>query len=167
MVGAGPVRTDTATIRVDVNVKGKSTHGLVSIHGVKVPTMRIGEVAQRSGVSTRALRYYEEQGLIAASRTVSGQRTYAESAVDRVRLIQNFFAAGLPSRTILKLLPCYDTATATAETFALLEAERVRISESMDSLAAARNALDRMIDLAHHPAPEHCPALRETPAVAS
>jgi DNA-binding transcriptional MerR regulator len=122
--------------------------------------MRIGEVAQRSGVSTRSLRYYEEQGLIAATRTTAGQRTYPESAVERVQLIQQFFSAGLPSRTIVQLLPCHDSGMATPEVFEMLEAERARISESMASLAAARDALDRMIDIAHHPTPEHCPGLR-------
>ena len=37
--------------------------------------MRIGEVAERAGVSTRALRYYEEQGLLESDRTSSGQRS--------------------------------------------------------------------------------------------
>lgn len=122
--------------------------------------MRIGEVARRSGVSTRALRYYEEQGLIEPTRTSTDQRTYTASAIERVQLIQQFFAAGLPSRTIVQLLPCYDTGSATPEVFDMLEAERARISASMASLAAAREALDRMIAIAHHPTPEHCPALR-------
>ena len=82
--------------------------------------MRIGEIAHRAGVSTRALRYYEEQGLLSSERTHSGQRTYPESAVERVRLIQQFFTAGLPSRTILQLLPCVDTGHASAESFELL-----------------------------------------------
>jgi DNA-binding transcriptional MerR regulator len=123
--------------------------------------MRIGDIAHRAGVSTRALRYYEEQGLLASERTLSGQRIYAESAVERVRLIQQFFTAGLASRTILQLLPCVDSGTASPEVFELLELERARISAAMADLAAAREALDHMIDVAHHPTPEHCPALRE------
>jgi DNA-binding transcriptional MerR regulator len=123
--------------------------------------MRIGDVAHRAGVSTRALRYYEEQGLLTSERTSTGQRTYAESAVERVRLIQQFFTAGLPSRTILQLLPCVDSGQASAEAFEMLETERSRITAAMADLAAARDALDRMIDIAHHPTPEHCPALRE------
>lgn len=99
--------------------------------------MRIGEVARRSGVSPRALRYYEEQGLIRSSRTSAGQRTYPESAVERVQLLQQLFTAGLPSRTIVRLLPCIETGTSTPESFALLEAERARITASMASLAAA------------------------------
>ncbi|MGY4859007.1 MerR family transcriptional regulator [Cryobacterium sp. AP23] len=123
--------------------------------------MRIGDVAHRAGVSTRALRYYEEQGLLASERTVSGQRIYPESAVERVRMIQQFFTAGLASRTILQMLPCVETGTASAEVFEILELERTRISAAMADLAAAREALDRMIEIAHHPTPEHCPALRE------
>ena len=123
--------------------------------------MRIGDVAHQAGVSPRALRYYEEQGLLTSERTVAGQRVYPVSAVERVRLIQQFFTAGLASRTILQMLPCVETGTASPEVFEVLEAERTRISAAMADLAAARDALDRMIEIAHHPTPEHCPALRE------
>jgi DNA-binding transcriptional MerR regulator len=123
--------------------------------------MRIGDIAQQAGVSTRALRYYEEQGLLSSERTSAGQRTYAESAVERVKLIQQFFTAGLPSRVILQVLPCVDTGQASAEVFAVLEAERSRITAAMADLAAARDALDSMIEMAHNPTPEHCPALRD------
>ena len=123
--------------------------------------MRIGDIAERAGVSTRSLRYYEEQGLLSSERTSAGQRTYAEPAVERVRLIQQFFTAGLASRTIQQVLPCVDSGEASAEAFALLEAERARITAAMDDLAAARDALDRIIHIAHNPTAEHCPALRE------
>lgn len=62
--------------------------------------MRIGDLAARSGVSVRSLRYYEEQDLLHSSRSSSGQRHYDEAAVQRVGLIQMFFAAGLSSKTI-------------------------------------------------------------------
>ncbi|MDP3949314.1 MerR family transcriptional regulator [Microbacterium sp.] len=123
--------------------------------------MRIGDVAHRAGVSTRALRYYEEQGLLDSERTPSGQRIYAESAVERVQLIQQFFTAGLPSRTILQLLPCVDSGQGSPEVFEMLAAERDRITAAMTDLAAARDALDRIVDIANNPTPEHCPALRE------
>lgn len=122
--------------------------------------MRIGEVARQAGVSTRALRYYEEQGLLASERTPSGQRDYPASAVERVQLLQQFFTAGVPSRTIAQLLPCVDTGHGSPEAFALLASERDRITSAIEGLAAARDALDHIIDIAHHPTPEHCPALR-------
>lgn len=123
--------------------------------------MRIGDIAQRAGVSTRALRYYEEQGLLHSERTASGQRIYSETAIERVRLIQQFFTAGLPSRTIRQVLPCVDAGQSSPEVFALLAAERSRITAAMADLAAARDALDHLTDIAEHPTPEHCPALRE------
>jgi DNA-binding transcriptional MerR regulator len=57
--------------------------------------MRIGELAARTGVSVRALRYYEEQELLAPERSTTGQRHYPDDAVDRVELIQQLYAAGL------------------------------------------------------------------------
>ena len=123
--------------------------------------MRIGEVAGEAGVSTRALRYYEEQGLLESERTHGGQRIYPDSAVERVRLIQKLFTAGLPSRTVRDLMPCIETGHASFDVVELMAAERHRISTAMDDLAAARDALDRMIAIANHPTPEHCPTLRE------
>lgn len=125
--------------------------------------MRIGEVARGAGVSPRALRYYEEQGLLSSERTPGGQRDYPESAVERVRMIQQFFHAGLPSRTIQRLLPCVDSGEGSPEALALLAAERDRISATIAELVATRDALDRVIATAQHPTPEHCPGLREPP----
>lgn len=107
--------------------------------------MRIGELATRAGVSVRALRYYEEQGLITPPRSPSGQRHYPDSAVDRVRLIQQLYAAGLPSRTIVRLLPCVDRCAATPEMMELLLAERDRIERQIGELADARDRLDVVI----------------------
>lgn len=107
--------------------------------------MRIGELADQAGVSVRALRYYEEQQLLAAQRTPSGQRTYAPAAVDRVRLIQQLYAAGLASRTIHELLPCVDANESTPESRALLAAERERIDQQITGLIATRDRLDAVI----------------------
>ena len=123
--------------------------------------MRIGDVAHKAGVSTRALRYYEEQGLLSADRAPSGQRIYDETAVERVQMIQQFFTAGVPSRTVVQLLPCVESGSSSPELAELLVAERERITAAMADLAATRDALDRLIDITNHPTPEHCPALRD------
>lgn len=107
--------------------------------------MRIGELAARAGVSVRALRYYEEQRLLHPARSASGQRHYPESAVDRVHLIQQLYAAGLSSRTIVQLMPCVDTGEATPAMLELLLAERDRIERQMGELAEARDRLDTVI----------------------
>ncbi|MEO3765278.1 MerR family transcriptional regulator [Streptomyces sp. B8F3] len=107
--------------------------------------MRIGEVARRSGVSVRALRYYEEQGLLTPTRSPGGQREYADDAVDRVRFFQQLYAAGLPSRRIAELLPCIDTGTTTGEQRAMLDAERARIRQQIDEYTAALARLDEIV----------------------
>jgi DNA-binding transcriptional MerR regulator len=107
--------------------------------------MRIGELAAKAGVSVRALRYYEEQNLLASVRSPSGQRHYPDSALDRVRLIQQLYAAGLPSKTIAELLPCVETGESTPALLDRLSAERDRISKQIDSLVNTRDRLERII----------------------
>ena len=116
--------------------------------------MRIGELAQRTGVSERSLRYYEQQGLLAPSRTPGGQRDYPERAVDRVIRIQEMFAAGLHSKKIAQLLPCMRDADggpseiATPRLVSELAAERDRIDRTMRELATSRAVLDEVISAA-------------------
>lgn len=110
--------------------------------------MRIGEVARRSGVSVRALRYYEEQGLLEADRSYSGQRIYAEGAVSRVLLVQQLYAAGMNSKAVADLLPCVHTGVATPQTLSRLAVERDRIGCRIDELVATRDRLDSIIQTA-------------------
>jgi DNA-binding transcriptional MerR regulator len=116
--------------------------------------MRIGELARRTGVSERSLRYYEEQGLLAADRTPGGHRDYPERAVDRVIRIQELFAAGLNSTKIARLLPCMRDADggpseiATPRLVTDLTAERDRIDRMITELANSRDVLDEVIDAA-------------------
>lgn len=113
--------------------------------------MRIGELAERTGVSVRSLRYYETKGLLASRRTGGGHREYGEHAVDRVIRIQELFAAGLSSDRIRDLLPCLrdhdggPAATATPYLASSLRAERSRIDEVMRDLQRTRDTLDEVI----------------------
>ncbi|UJW32720.1 MerR family transcriptional regulator [Saccharothrix sp. AJ9571] len=107
--------------------------------------MRIGELAARSGVSVRALRYYEEQRLLTSARSAGGQRLYPEKAVRQVELIQQLYAAGLASRTIAGLLPCVVSGEVTPELLERLTAERDRIDGQLLNLQHARARLDAII----------------------
>ncbi|BCB81726.1 MerR family transcriptional regulator [Phytohabitans flavus] len=107
--------------------------------------MRIGDVAERAGVSVRALRYYEEQGLLNATRSTSGQRHYPDAAVEWVQLIQQLYAAGLSSARIRDLLPCIQSGVSTPESLTLLAGERARIDDQIKGLIEARDRLDEII----------------------
>ncbi|GAA3667547.1 MerR family transcriptional regulator [Lentzea roselyniae] len=107
--------------------------------------MRIGELAERTGVSVRALRYYEEQGLLTGERSQSGQRHYPDEAVDRVRLIQQFYAAGISSASILEMLPCVVTGVASPEVLATLHGHRSSVVRQIEELQETLRQLDSVI----------------------
>ncbi|GHF51389.1 DNA-binding transcriptional MerR regulator [Amycolatopsis bartoniae] len=119
--------------------------------------MRIGELSKRTGVSQRSLRYYEQQGLLASVRAPSGQRHYDEEHVRRVELIRAFLSAGLPSHTIAELVPCMaePSRPGAERALAAMRRERERLSLAIDSLTAARAALDDLMDANRNYLAEH------------
>ncbi|BCJ35566.1 transcriptional regulator [Actinocatenispora thailandica] len=112
--------------------------------------MEIGDLAARTGVSRRALRYYEQQGLLTPARRPNGYRDYPEAAERTVRQIQVLLAAGLGTAVIAEILPCLaDPAVVRVpvcpELLDGLGAERDRITASVRRLVAARDLLDSLI----------------------
>ncbi|GAA0587527.1 MerR family transcriptional regulator [Streptomyces crystallinus] len=121
--------------------------------------MRVGELAERTGVSERSLRYYEKQGLLTAERTPGGHREFGDWAVDRVIRIQALYAAGLNSTKIATLLPCMrdadggPSARATERLVAELAQERERIDRLIADLLRSRDVLDEVLEMAAQPRP--------------
>jgi DNA-binding transcriptional MerR regulator len=112
--------------------------------------LRIGELARRSGVSQRALRYYEEQGLLRPARRLSGYREYADADAHTVRDIRTLLAAGLGTATIAEVLPCMvknggQLVTPCGDLVELLARERDRIDSAIRELMSAREMLDAII----------------------
>ena len=72
-------------------------------------TLRISQLAERSGFRPSALRYYEQVGLLeAAERTPAGYRMYEESAVPRLQFIDRAKQLGLPLEEIRELIAVWD-----------------------------------------------------------
>jgi DNA-binding transcriptional MerR regulator len=109
--------------------------------------MRIGELSARTGVSRRLLRYYEEQGLLASSRSPSGQRHYDDEHVQRVRLIRAFLAAGMSSNTIAEMVPCMAEPSRhrAQRALAIMSRERARLASDVEGLVAAMAVLGDLI----------------------
>ncbi|MBR7828321.1 MerR family transcriptional regulator [Actinospica sp. MGRD01-02] len=117
--------------------------------------MRIGELARATGVSTRSLRYYEEQGLLPASRSTNGYRDYSEQAVQVVAFIQDLYRAGLPSEIIRQILPCAGSAEPQGDCGALLarvEQVRDQLAQQEQQLSLRREMLERYLSGAAAPA---------------
>ncbi len=68
--------------------------------------MLIGELAERSGTTTRMLRYYEEHGLLRAHRGANGYRSYEESELRVVEEIRALLASGLRLQEIPPFVDC-------------------------------------------------------------
>lgn len=68
--------------------------------------MLITEFARRAGVSPRALRHYEEQGLITPGRTAGGYREFEDADLATVERIRLMLEAGLSTRVISGYLDC-------------------------------------------------------------
>ena len=88
--------------------------------------MRIGELSRRSGVSPRSLRYYEQHGLIHATRESNGYREYDESVVERADIIHMLFGMDFPREVVVSVLACTGEAPAEAHDALTEQLERVR-----------------------------------------
>ncbi|MFI2029685.1 MerR family transcriptional regulator [Streptomyces buecherae] len=122
------------------------------------PPLRIGQLAERTGVSVRLLRYYGQQGLLTPRRLGNGYRVYAEDDVRLVRYIRSLLAAGLTTAVIGRLLPsvCERDGVlrpCTPELADELRRERDRIDEQVAELLASRRLLEEVIEAA----PRHAP----------
>ncbi|MFJ8313464.1 MULTISPECIES: MerR family transcriptional regulator [unclassified Streptomyces] len=72
-------------------------------------TLRISQLAARTGVPTTTLRFYETAGLLPAERTASGYRIYGEDAVDRLAFIDAAKHLGLPLEEVAELLAVWES----------------------------------------------------------
>ncbi len=110
-------------------------------------TLTIGQVAERSGVATSALRYYEERGLISSHRTAGNQRRYDQAMLRRVAFIRSAQRVGLRLEEIeeaLATLPS-DRAPTKADWARLSRSWRPRIDEQIERLERLRDKLDGCI----------------------
>ncbi|GHC77991.1 MerR family transcriptional regulator [Nocardiopsis terrae] len=111
--------------------------------------MRIGELAERTGASTRSLRYYEQRGLLASERAANGYREYGAEAVERVRNIRLLLESGLTSQDIRELRACLELDLVRepdcAEALALYEQRLQAVRERIDALSATEQRLERRL----------------------
>ncbi len=108
--------------------------------------MKIGELSRRTGVSVRALRYYEEKGALRPERTSSGYRIFRDAAVQTVEHIQTLLAAGLRMDLITEIVSCVSGERLLLEDCReRLLHERRRLTSNIDQIDAARSMLDRLL----------------------
>ncbi|MEZ0112828.1 DNA-binding transcriptional MerR regulator [Catenulispora sp. EB89] len=112
--------------------------------------MQISEAADVTGVSARALRYYEAEGLIVSGRCANGFRDYCPSTIDRVLVIRGLLESGLPVRLIRELLPHLSDGSVGSdevcpEFLAEVQNHRDRLAARIAILSGQQEALDAFL----------------------
>jgi len=122
--------------------------------------MRIGQLAEATGTTTKTLRFYEETGLLApAERLASGYRDYAEDAVGRIGFIHRGQAAGLTLAQIRQILKIREHGQAPCSHVQGLLGERLgELDAQISELLALRETISQLHENASTPKPNSCSA---------
>src|SRR6185436_19102039 len=109
--------------------------------------LTIGDLAERSGIATSAIRYYEERGLVRSRRTTGNQRRYERAMLRRLAFIRTAQRVGLTLEEIeqaLATLPSNRTPT-KADWSRLSRGWRPRLDARIAQLERLRDTLDSCI----------------------
>lgn len=101
-----------------------------------VDSLDIAEVARRTGISARALRFYEARGLLTPLRTASGRRHYGPGELGRLHQILALKRAGLTLAQVQRLL-----ARRALDLAALIDAQLTHLAVQADAIARSRQLL--------------------------
>jgi DNA-binding transcriptional MerR regulator len=113
--------------------------------------VRISELADRVGVATSTVRYYERVGLLSLpDRTDSGYRDYDEDAATRLLFINRARKMGLSCEQIVDLLPIWNGTNCSASherVGALIDEKRAEVAERISELRRFAKQLDAAREL--------------------
>lgn len=120
--------------------------------------MRIGELAQRTGVPTKTIRYYEEIGVLPPpDRLPNGYRSYPEEAVDRLGFIRDAQATGLTLTEIAYILDLRSQGESTCHHVVdLLERHLTALDRHIKALRQTRRKLAELTEQARGLDPTDC-----------
>ena len=123
--------------------------------------MNIGEVASRTGVPAKTIRYYEDIDLIRpADRAANGYRAYSVEDVHTLRFIGRARGLGFSVKEVARLLTLYrDRNRASADVKRLARAHVDAIDAKVAELRAMRRTLVDLIERCHGDERPDCPIL--------
>ncbi|MGH9191666.1 MAG: heavy metal-responsive transcriptional regulator [Acidimicrobiales bacterium] len=120
--------------------------------------MRIGELADRSGVPVKTIRYYEDIGVLdSPERTSSGYRDYEAPAIDRLAFIRAAQAVGLTLGEIRQVVALRERGeTPCTHVVALLEHRADEVGKRIAELQRVQGDLRRLAARAQRLDPTDC-----------
>lgn len=110
--------------------------------------MHIGELAERTGLSHRTIRHYDDVGLLPASRTEGGFRVYTATELERLMVIRTLKPMGYSLEEMTRVLETIDAAVALpddAEAQAGLEDLREELAAKREKIARNLRQADELM----------------------
>jgi len=127
--------------------------------------MNIGDVARRSGLPAKTIRYYEEIGLIAPGRGTNGYRRFAESDLHKLAFLGRARSLGFSIEDCRGLMTLYhDPTRESADVKAIAETHLRRIDSKLAELGEMRRTLARLVDACAGDHRPDCPILDDLAA---
>ncbi len=108
--------------------------------------MRIGQLAARTGLTTKTIRFYESAGVLSApARCPSGYRDYDEGAVDRLAFVKAAQAAGLSLAEVREIITVRASSGAPCQhVLTLLDSHAADLDRRIAELTALRADVERL-----------------------
>lgn len=124
--------------------------------------MNIGDVAERSGLPPKTIRYYEEMGLIRPGRAPNGYRDFDEKDLHRLAFLGRARALGFSIEECRSLLALYeDRGRASADVKRIAEEHLSRIDARIEELRSMRATLAHLVSACAGDDRPDCPILAD------
>lgn len=124
--------------------------------------MNIGDVATRTGLPAKTIRYYEDIGLITPQRDLNGYRRFREQDLHKLTFLGRARALGFTIEDCRTLLALYeDQSRASADVKQVARDHLARIETKITDLIAMRDTLTELVDACAGDNRPDCPILRD------
>jgi Cu(I)-responsive transcriptional regulator len=124
--------------------------------------MNIGQVAKRSGLPAKTIRYYEDIGLISPARTGNGYRDFAETDLHKLTFLGRARALGFSIGDCRTLMGLYEDETReSAAVKELAEGQLRQIDDKIAQLQTMRATLSHLVQACHGDDRPDCPILED------
>lgn len=124
------------------------------------PVWSVGELAERFGLETHVLRYWEDVGLLAPVRDGAGRRRYGPDDVVRVATILSSKVAGMSLEQIQVLLDAGSTGRGARDRHEVLTAHLAELDRRQEEIDRSRHMTEHALSCRAHDIAA-CPRFRE------
>ncbi len=124
--------------------------------------MNIGDVAERSGLPAKTIRYYEDIGLVKPLRGTNGYRAFRESDLHKLTFLGRARALGFSIEECRALLALYeDQSRASADVKAIAREHLAQINDKIAQLQSMADTLGHLVETCAGDNRPDCPILAD------